>query len=87
MILYMPLVSLSNCSCNLSLSSGVQYPRSSQRYNILLTSEQLPLAIFKYLINTASELYSEPSAILFIMETAARWIWSLKPKSRLSLKR
>lgn len=38
---------------------------------ILLTSAQLPLAIFKYLINCLLLLYSEPSAILFDTEKAA----------------
>ena len=55
--------------------------KSSERYNILLTSAQLAFEIFKYLINDVSPPDSAPSEMLFITETEALWIWSLNPKS------
>lgn len=39
--------------------------------SMLLTSAQLPFAIFKYLINCLLLLYSEPSAILLLIEKLA----------------
>jgi hypothetical protein len=45
-------------------------PNSLDNINIFLTSAQLPLEIFKYLVNCLL-LYSEPSAILFVIETTA----------------
>ena len=65
--------------------SGEQYPNSGQRYNMLRTSAQLPFAMFKNLMFVVSEPDSLPSAILFMIETDARCIWSRKPKSRISL--
>ena len=48
---------------------------------MLRTSEQLPFAMFKKLMNLASEPDSDHSAMLFIIDTEDLWIWSLKPQS------
>lgn len=56
----------------LSCWSNVQYPKSLHKYSILLTSAQLPLAILRNLMFVDEVPDSLPSAMLFIIETAAR---------------
>lgn len=55
--------------------------KSTIKYSILLTSPQLPLAMCRNFTKLASEPDTEPSAMLFITEIAARLIWSLKDQS------
>ena len=58
--------------CNVTRSSSLHRCRSSHRNNMLLTSEQLPLAMFKKLMNFAEDPESNPSAMLFIILMLAR---------------
>ena len=55
--------------------------RSIARYNIERTSTDEPFEIYKYCLSSLLVLRSNPSAILFIIDTDARCIWSLNPKS------
>lgn len=72
MSLTIPVEIVFSCAWSETLSPGEQNERSSQRYNMLRTSEQLPLAMFRKLMNFASDPDSDPSAMLFIIETEAR---------------
>ena len=71
-------------------SSEEMYAKSSAVYSILFTSVQEPIAIPKNWMNIALSLAyllrSNPSAMLFITDMAARCIWSRNPKSLLSCK-
>ena len=54
---------------------------SKATYSIDLTSPQDHFAIYKNLMNSLFHFFSNPSAILFITDTLALWIWSLNQKS------
>lgn len=62
------------------------YPNSLAKSAIDLTSPLEPFAINKNLDNSLLLPRSNPSAMLFIIDTAALCIWSLKEKSLEDLK-
>ena len=63
----------------LSFLSLSMYFKRCAKCSIDLTSLQEPEAMKRKRENSASELLSKPSAILFDIETAALQIWSLNP--------
>ena len=64
-----------------SKSACLMYPWSSATYRWLLTSAADDNAMPRNLLNSLRDLRSKPSAMFAITETAARWLWSFRPKS------
>ena len=67
------------------LSPQIRRAADSIALNIAITSIAERKDIPKNLLNSAFELLSNPSAILFEIDTTASQIWFLKEKSLLSL--